>query len=263
MNENTPIALVLFAVSAVLYAFIGWRLSQKTYADPDSARAWTGFRTWWYGMAANNVVTFFAILLFVAGVTNLSLHVAFKILNIVLPSLALWGLLSYLVYVFTGSQRARTVLTVFYVAFAVALVFGIIALQPISVRQEAWSIELNNAVVATDLGTGAAIAIFLSFILSIALPPVIAAIGFFMLFFRVKERSQKYRSIMVPAGIMILFGLSILVPLLLIPFGIQIAQVSWWPVTIRVLGVLALIMIYWAYYPPAFIQRSLQVAPLT
>jgi hypothetical protein len=263
MNDNTTFALALYLVSAMLYAFIGMRLSQKTFPDTDSARAWNGFRIWWYGMAVNSAINFLSVLLFAMGITDLTVHLILKVANIIVPSLALWGLLSYLLYVFTGSQRSNLVLTIFYVLFAVALMYGTFALQPTGVRMDEWNTGLVNAVDVATLGPGAGLVIFLSFILAIALPPFLAAIALFTLFFRLKERSQKYRSVMVPAGIMILFGISTILPLLLWPFGIQVGQLSWWPVTIRILGVLGLVVIYWGYYPPTFIQRSLQVAPLT
>lgn len=262
MNDNITLAMLLYLVSAGLYAFIGFSLGRKTFDDKTSAQAWNAFRIWWFAMAINNVLNLLSVGLFSQGITDLNVHLAIKVANIVAPSVALWGLLSYLVYVFTGNRRANMVLTIFYVLFAIALIYGTLALQPTGVRMDEWNTALDNRITGEQLGEAASWAIALSFLLAIALPPFLAAIGFFMLYFRVKERSQKYRSIMVPAGIIIIFGFSVILPLLLYPFGVRVSEVSWWPVTIRALGVLALIMIYWAYYPPRFIQKTLQVTPI-
>jgi hypothetical protein len=63
----------------------------------------------------------------------------------------------------------------------------------------------------------------------------------------------------VSLGIFLIFGLAYIVPLILFPFGIRTGEISWWPYAIRVIGLLALSIIYFAYFPPEFIQKRLKV----
>lgn len=96
------------------------------------------------------------------------------------------------------------------------LIYSIYALQPGAITFSGWGTELTYQNVPSQ-AFGLVFAVAL--LLLISLPPVIAAIGFFTLFFRVKERSSKYRALLVPIGIFMLFGLSYLVPLALYPLA--------------------------------------------
>jgi hypothetical protein len=173
---------------------------------------------------------------------------------------ALWGLLSYLIYVFRGSIRASFWLAIFYGLFALMIAYSFFAFQPTGVHMGDWEIAVDYAAVPTG---AFALTYVISLLLLISLPPVLAAIGFFALAFRIKERSPKYRALVVPTGIMILFGLPYLVPLALYPFGVRFETVEWWPLTIRLIGIFALLLIYWGYFPPTVVQKRLRVSAVT
>jgi hypothetical protein len=255
MTSNITTPIVIYLLSGALYAFIGMNLSRKTFADASDAAAWRAFRIWWYAMAANTAINAVAILVLAAGVTSLPLFVGFSVTATLAASYALWGLLTYLIYVYTGN-KARW-LTYFYIAFALFLFYSIYSFQPSGVAMGAWQTSIQYA----NAPTGAfAFAYAVFFLLLIALPPVIGSIGMFTLYFRVQERSAKYRALLVPLGIFALFGLAYLVPLALYPFGLRTGDLPWWPLTIRIVGLAALVVIYWAYFPPSFIQKRFKVS---
>jgi hypothetical protein len=254
MTPNILPAITIYLISGGLYAFIGFSLGRKTFSDAADAGAWRAFRYWWFGMAVNTVLNAVAILTLAAGVTALPLFVFFSVTSTLAASLALWGLLTYLLYVYTGN-RARW-LSYFYIAFALFLFYSIYSFQPTGVTMGAWQTSIQYAHAPTG-AFGFAYAVF--FLLLIALPPVIGSIGMFTLYFRIKERSAKYRALLVPLGIFALFGLAYLVPLALFPFGVRTGDLAWWPYTIRIVGVVALVIIYWAYFPPSFIQDRFKV----
>lgn len=255
MTSTILVPILIYLVSGALYAFIGMSLSKKTFAEPSDASAWRAFRIWWYGMAVNTAINAVAILVLAAGVSALPLFVFFSITSTLAASFALWGLLTYLIYVYTGN-KARW-LSYFYIAFALFLFYSIYSFQPSGVSMGAWQTSIQYA----NAPTGAfAFAYAVFFLLLIALPPVIGSIGMFTLFFRIKERSAKYRALLVPLGIFALFGLAYLIPLALYPFGIRTGDLPWWPLTIRMVGLVALVVIYWAYFPPEFIQKRYKVS---
>jgi hypothetical protein len=260
MTDNLIPALFISFASAVLYLFIGWRLGEKTFRQEDDAKAWRAFRVWWFGMALTTGLQGLGSLLFAAGLTSLALHIPLVLIRSLTAAAALWGLLTYLIYIFTGRRGAALWLGIFYSAFALLLIYSIYALQPGAITFSGWGTELTYQNVPSQ-AFGLIFAIAL--LLLISLPPVIAAIGFFTLFFRVKERSSKYRALLVPIGIFMLFGLSYLVPLALYPFGVRLNEISWWPLTIRLISLVGLALIYWAYFPPTLIQKRLRVSPVT
>lgn len=255
MTPNIVPAIVIYLLSGALYAFIGASLRKKTFADASDAAAWRAFRYWWFGMAANTAINILAILILAAGVTALPLFIFFSVTSTLSASFALWGLLTYLVYVFTG--KTAHWLTYFYVVFALLLFYSIYSWQPTGVTLGAWETTIQYANTPTGL---IAIVYVVLFILLIAVPPVIGSIGMFTLYFKVKERSAKYRALLVPLGIFALFGLAYLIPLALYPFGLRTGDLPWWPYAIRTVGLLALLVIYWAYFPPTFIQKRFKVS---
>lgn len=259
MNNIVP-ALSIFLLSSALYAFIGYSLGKKSFADAADAKAWRAFRVWWFAMAIDNLVNAARVSLFAAGFTSVTLHVTLNLVNTLFAAAALWGLLTYLLYVFTGRARVSTWVGIFYIAFAAFLFYSVYVFHPIGVTLGDWETAITYQNPPAGI-MGLAYVIF--FLLLIALPPVLASIGMFTLYFRVKERSSKYRALVVPLGIFGLFGLAYLVPLVLFPFGVRTGDLAWWPFTIRIVGLLALLVIYWAYFPPTFIQKSLRVSPVT
>lgn len=253
MNPSIPVVVLL--LSSALYFFIGFRLGEKTYSNPSDAFAWRSFRYWWFGMSANTLLNATAILVLTAGVTALPLFIGFSIASTLAASAALWGLLTYLLYVYTGKNRSRLV-AAFYIAFALFLFYSIYSFQPAGVAMGNWEVALQYT--NTPQGVPALLYV-VSILLLLSLPPVIASIGMFLLFLRIKERSSRYRAALVSLGIFLLFGLAYIVPLILFPFGIRTGEIAWWPYVIRVIGLLALAIIYFAYFPPQFIQERLKV----
>jgi hypothetical protein len=254
MSPTLPI--VVFLLSSALYMFIGMRLGEKTYSNSADAFAWRAFRFWWFGMGTNAALNTLSILTLSMNITALPVFIFFSISATLAASLALWGLLTYLIYVFTGKDRSRLV-AAFYIAFALFLFYSIYSFQPTGVAMGEWQVAMQYA----NTPQGAQAFVYaVGLILLLGLPPVVASIGMFLLFLRIKERSSKYRAALVSAGIFMLFGLTYIVPLILYPFGLRTGDISWWPVATRIVGLAALVIIYFAYFPPESIQKRLKVA---
>lgn len=252
---NLP-ALTIFFANCALYFFIGHSLRQKRLADAEDARGWCAFLFWWYGMAANTGLNGLAVLAMGLGITWLPLLIALNALAALAAAPALWGLLSYLLYIFRGNHTASRWLGRFYALFGIFLLASIYLLHPVGASMGTWEMTLQYANVPSGL-FGLLYGVLL--ILLLSLPPILASIGMFTLFFRVRERSARFRALLVPLGFFLLFGLAYFIPLILLLLGINLNTITWWPLAIRLIGLAALGLIYIAYFPPRAVQRLLRV----
>src|SRR5690554_3633160 len=108
---NIP-SLLIFSANCLLYFFIGHSLSQKTFADPGDGRAWRAYKVWWYGMSASTGLNALLVLAVGAGVTWLPGLVLISTATTLTVTPALWGLLTYLLYIFRGNHHASRWLAV-------------------------------------------------------------------------------------------------------------------------------------------------------
>src|SRR5260221_10290319 len=115
-NQSTLFFSTLLALPAAgIYGYVGWRLSKRVISSADARLAWGSFTVWWYGLAVTTLIGGFQNLFGVVGLTSLSLFVTAAYINILPAYIALWGLLYYLIYLFTGNRRLLPPLSVFYI----------------------------------------------------------------------------------------------------------------------------------------------------
>ena len=234
---------ILAATSASIYAYVGWRLSRRVISSSEARLAWGSFTVWWYGLAATTLIGGFLSLFGALGVTSLPLFVTAAYINILISCLALWGLLYYLIYLFTGNKRGLVPLAIFYMIYYILVVYYITAGMPENVNVGRWETSLVYRVPPT----GPFVAIVLAMLL---LPEIIGGLAYFSLYFRVKEVTQKYRVLLVSLSIIIWF----LSPLIS-PAG-GLTQQDWWQFASRLIGLAPALTILMAYFPPRWlIQR--------
>jgi hypothetical protein len=234
---------LLAVTSASIYAYVGWRLSKRVISSSEARLAWGSFTVWWYGLAATTLIGGFLSLFGAVGVTNLPLFVTAAYINILISCLALWGLLYYLIYLFTGNRRSLVPLAIFYMIYYILVVYYITAGMPGNVNVGRWETSL----VYRAPPTGPFVAIVLAMLL---LPEIIGGLAYFSLYFRVTEVTQKYRVLLVSLSIIVWF----LSPLISLAGGL--AQQDWWQFASRLIGLAPALTILMAYFPPRWlIQR--------
>src|SRR5688500_3496184 len=186
-NQPTLLFSALFAAAtASIYSYVGWRLSKRVISSSEARLAWASFTVWWYGLAATTLIGGFLSLFGAFGLTSLPLFVTATYLNILIICLALWGLLYYLIYLFTGNRRSLVPVTVFYMMYYVLLLYYTTASILGHVNVGRWSTTL----VYRATLTGPFFVIILVFLL---LPQIIGGLVYFTLYFRVSDVTQKYR----------------------------------------------------------------------
>ena len=250
MFQITHLISALFSIaSAAIYGYVAARLSQRTISNPGARFAWQLFGLWWYCLAATTLVSGLLHSLGAFNIVSLPLFIALTHVNILLICIALWGLLYYLVYLFTGSQRFLVPLTIFYVLYYVLLVYYITASDPARVEITRWTTRLVYA----DPITGP----FFSLVLVLLVfPQILASLAYFTLFFRVREATQRYRVLLVSWCIILWFGSAFVASVT------GLSQEDWWQILSRLIGLGAALGILFAYFPPGIIRRRFGIASI-
>jgi hypothetical protein len=240
----------LFAFfAASIYAYVGWRLSKRVVPSSEGQIAWQSFTIWWYGLAATTLIGGFQNLFGAFGITILSLFITATYINLLMICLALWGLLYYLIYLFTGNSQLLVPLAIFYMIYYVVLVYYITARIPESVNVDRWRTALAYHTPLTG-------AFFVMLIILLLLPQIVGGFAYFTLYFRVTDVTQKYRVLLVSWSIIIWF----LSPFIALAGGL--AEQDWWQVASRLIGLAAALTILMAYLPPQWLKQRYGIISL-
>ncbi len=249
MFEPTLLFGTIFAIaSAGIYFYVGWRLSRRRVILPDARLAWTLFVVWWYAFAGATLSEGVLKLLGLLGITSLPLMLTILQTEYLAICIGLYGLIYYLLYLFTGNRRILTPLMIFYVAYYFLLLYFVNLGMPTGVTIGRWSISLTYQQQQPVL-----FALLIVFLL--LFPQIICGIAYFTLYFRLKDASQKYRVALVSWSIIILFLAS-----LLTVFGLS--KFDWWQIINWLIGLGAALMILMAYHPVTWIKNHLGVSAI-
>ena len=200
----------------------------------------------WYALGSTTCVGGVLNLIGGLGVTSLPLFLTFTQVNLLAICIALYGLMYYLLYLFTGNHKLFMPVTFFYIAYYIMLMYYINVNEPMGVAVNKWSTTL----VYQQHATGPLYFIVIALLL---LPQIIGSAAYFSLYFRIKEATQRYRIVMVSGGIFIWFLSSFLSSLA------RLSQYDWWQVMSRLIGLGAALAILMAYRPTKGIKQWLGV----
>lgn len=239
----------LSILSAVIYFYVGRVLSRRRVANPDARLAWTVFVVWWYALASSTLIGAVLSLLGAFNIAGLPLFVTLTQVNLLAICIALFGLMYYLIYLFSGSQRLLVPLIVFYVAYYILVIYYVQASMPVGVSIGRWSAALEYEQPARG-------PLFLVVLVLLIFPQVIGSLAYFTLYFRVKTATQKYRILLVSWSILIWFLSAFLASIA------GLGQQDWWQVTSRLIALTASLAILLAYDPLPWIRRHLGVTSI-
>lgn len=242
-------ATLVSFVGAGIYFHIGLLLSRRAVVSPDARLAWTVFIIWWYALAATNSAGGALSLLGAIGVTDMALFLTFTQVNVLASCLALFGLVYYLLYLFTGNRKVFTPLMVFYIVYYVLLLYFYNWRIPLHVEVGKWTTDVVYQ--HTEIGP------FFVFMLTLLVfPQIIGSFAYFTLAFRVKEITQKYRIVLISWSIIIAFLSSFMASLA------GSSQYDWWQVASRLIGLAASVAMWMAYQPPQWIRQRFGILSL-
>jgi len=243
VTQPTLLFSGLFAcASAGIYGYVGWRLQRRILSSAEARRAWQLFIIWWYGLAVTSLSGGLMSLGGALGLTSLLIFMALSQLGILFICVALWGLLYYLIYLFTGNRRVLVPLSIAYIACYCVIVYYIIISDPYQVELGRWNVNLvyNNPPTGPLIILTAIMLIF---------PPIIGSVAYFLLFFKIEDSTQKYRILLVSGSIFFWFG-SILAAAVA-----GVGKEDWWQIVSRLIGLIPAFGVLLAYLPPRKLKR--------
>jgi hypothetical protein len=240
-------AAFAFTASAI-YAYVGHRLARRP-SSLHGQLAVTLFALWWYALAASTAINGIEDLLAHAGVRRLDVFVTASLVNILAVCIAMWGLLYYLLFLFTGNRSMLLPLSLFYVLYYTLLVYYVTHAAPVGLDVGEWDVALEYA--HPNQGP-----LFTVVLVLLVAPAMLASLGYLTFLREVKDRSQRYRILVVSLSIIIWFGSA------LAGAASNLASLDGWQIFTRLLGAVAATSILLAYHPPRFLQRRLGVEPI-
>lgn len=240
-----------FATAGV-FAYVGALMLRRSVGDAGARRAMGTFAAWWFSLAVLTAAGAARMTLAAAGNLDLLPHLVLSELAVVPLVVALWGLLYYLLYIYTGNGRLFWPLTVAYGAVLAWFVYLTWWLQPVRIVARTWNVDIEYA--RADALEGPIGAVALALILG---PVLIAAALYASLLFRATDRGVRYRIGMVSGAFLLWFGSSAIASIA------ELTTADWWPPLARLVGLLATFMVLAAYRPPAAVRAWLGVEDVT
>jgi hypothetical protein len=234
--------LVDLAAGAV-FAYVGHRLARRHAGE--HARASLMFALWWQALAGTILITGARNTLAGLGFTTPLAGALFGALNyvfVLLLCLGLWGLLYYLVVLFTGRRGVFWPLGVFYLAYFAVAAAVLLSLGPATVVAGKWFAQVAYA----NTLRGPLLAVLLLLLL---LPQILAAVAYGTLALRLKDATRRYRVGVVSVALVVWLGLQLAAPFL------GLGRHEAWAAGGRFVGLAAALAVYWAYHPPAWVRQ--------
>ena len=240
---------ILAFLCAGIYFYVGRVLSRRRQTTPGASLAWWMFISWWYALALATLMRGMLSLLGAFGIIGLPLFTTITIINLLTTCVALMGLVFYLLYLYTGKTSLLWPVGIFYLFYYGLLVYFLEASNPIGVKVNRWNTTLQYQ----NLVQGP---VLLIVYMLLVFPQILGSLAYFMLFFQVKARDQRYRILLVSWSIIIWFLSAFLATLA------GLSQQDWWQIASRLIGLGAALTILFAYQPPSWIKRRFGVAAI-
>jgi len=250
MIQPTLLFGAIFAfLGAGIYFYVGRVLSRRQQTSSGASMAWLMFVTWWYALAVATLSGGILSLLGALGIISLPLFTTISIINLLTTCVALMGLMFYLLYLYTGRTSMIWAVGIFYFFYYGLVVYFVEASDPVGVTINRWntSLEYQNVIRGP---------LYMIAFLLLLFPQILGSLAYFMLFFQVKAKTQRYRILLVSWSIIIWFLSSFLA-------GISgLSTQDWWQIASRLIGLGAALTIFFAYQPPSWIKRRFGVAAI-
>lgn len=222
-------ALASFAAGAV-FLRMGWHLRGDAGPGQDgrALRAWS---IWWAGIGAATATV--GIRLLLGAVDRTGAVPLVQTVGIVFTGGAMWGLLAYLGYIYTGRMTVGRIAAWSYGILVTLTVAFIAWAAPHEVVVRSWTVESMS--VGAPLGSAMDIILMLAFLV----PPIIAGALILRLLPNIQDAAQRRRILAVGIGI----------PLwILVHVAARVSDADAWQFIARVvLGLAVALTIAWAY----------------
>lgn len=249
MVETTlAIAGVSTLAVALVYGYVGSRFAKQAQGKGPGIRAMRFFALWWSATSLNQVLGSLFYIAYAFGYESLDLQLSYVLLQRLLLSLSLVGLMYYLIYLQTGRDSAVTLFIVYAVYFA-SQVYALTARTPVGIESFGWRTEVRF-----DREMPA---VWQLWNLMIVLPPTIGALMMLRVYRRVDGPTRRFRIAMIGIGFVAWWLLAI------VAGQQQMWEVGWLQALNRVVGLAVAVGILLAYEPMAWMRRRYHLEPFS
>ncbi|HKV90830.1 MAG TPA: hypothetical protein VJQ43_06535 [Thermoplasmata archaeon] len=245
MDNTALVTAIATLVAAGMYLYVGWRLFQRP-VSPESRLPAAQFSLFWAALGVGTIATAVESLVAAFQTPSLALVITVTDINILLICALLWGLVSYLAYLYTG-RRVALPLAVVYGILYVLLLYIITASQPDMVT-------VNSGVVGVHYATFVNGPILAVLLILLILPEFIASFAYFTLVFRTKDPTIRYRVTLVSWSLIAWFGLSFL------NIGARLGGGLGAQIVGQGIGVIIAVVVLLAFFPTAGIRSRFGVS---
>ncbi len=247
MDDSALVVGVTSILAVGVYGYLGFRLAERPVS---AALRWPAmqFALFWLGLAGSTLLGGLLSVEATVQVPPLSLVLTFLYYDLLLVCVALWGLIGYLGFLYRGRSILVPVSLLYVLEYGL-LVYYVTAGNATSVSVTAGSV---NPVYSTPV-TGLLVAIP---ILILVLPEFVAALAYFTLYFRTKDRTVRYRVTLVSWGLIAWFLFDFF------DFGALFGGGLTGLLIGRLLILLAAVVVLLAFYPPASVRARLGITAI-
>lgn len=207
----------------------------RRLGDRETRLAQMSFMAWWGGLAVYLVLHGGLTVAAAFHSVSPQVYLATRLVNIPALCVAIWGITSFLLYLYVGARQVFAASAVFIGSVAI-LFFWATFTGSTEVQVRTWMVGVEDSGPA-----------YRFVYLVLGLPPIAAALGYLGLLRRVTTRSQRYRIALVSGSILAYVGSGLAARL-----SAGDAAVF---VTLVVVGSLAAAAALLAYHPPVPVQR--------
>jgi hypothetical protein len=240
VNNLATVVASVDVVATAIYLFLGWRFARRP-VSPENRLPTLQFSLFWLGLG---LVTFLgaaeSAMVSVAP-PSLPAVVTATYIEILLLSAALWGLVGYLIRLYTG-RSFLVPLTVLYAVLYVLLVYFITASGPAGVTVTLGRVSLQFATPISGPVLGILFVILI-------VPEYLGAVLYFTLFFRTRDPTARYRIALVSWGLVGFFSVG--TANVAARLGGSLGAVTLG----ALLGLVPVLVILMAYYPPRSLRK--------
>lgn len=243
MAAGTLLVSAAFSLlNGAAYLYVGRRLSARQVSEYASL-AHGLFVLWWAALGVSSLLGAVQIGLYLGGWLPIWIYDTFTALNLLLLVIGLWGLLYYLVFLYTGRRGAWAPLAAFYLVFYAAIqALGNYYDRPTVLGDNGWNLVERPEIDVPQ------VTLWL-FLLGLVGPQIGAALAYLRLYGKAEDTTQRYRIAMVSGSIIIWFGATLAASLA------EVGALAAWQVASRLLALAAAGAILIAYLPPPVVQR--------
>jgi hypothetical protein len=221
---------------ASIYLYVANRLFERV-VSPAAWLASVQLSLWWGGLGGTVVLGAVETAFALGGALPFPLALTFVIVDDLVTVVALWGLVGFLTYVYTGRYHLPE-WGVVYGAFFVMAIYYTLAQAPYGVAFVSGAPAILYSVAPIKWLQGVIVLILI-------VPELVGAILYLSLLRRTRVQEQRARIWLVGGGILLWFALDIVVP----------SSSGGWLLVRNLLEIVPGLMSLIAFYPPVWAQR--------